>query len=235
MKKSFLKLDPHTHSNGVSLCSRVSVEEIIDQKIQTGYQAIMLTNHCQSHYYPATEHGAYVERVIAEYKKAKAYGEKKNFVVLLGLEVTIVDPAYNDWLLFGVTEEILRKSPCFYQLSQKQLFDFCVENDMLLVQAHPFRNSGWGVREYMHGVEINCSQSDIGRADEVVERALERGFLVTAGSDYHFPETKQGGMFVPDTVQTSVDLVKYLKTTKQTQVFADGKEWSVPAPLTLEK
>ena len=230
MQEDFIKIDPHTHSSGVSICSGVTVEEIIDDKIANGYQGIVLTNHCQKHYYPESEHSAYIERVIAEYKKAKAYGEKKKFLVLLGLEVSIFEPAYNDWLLYGVSEEILRKSPCLYSLTQRELFEFCQNNGVVLVQAHPFRNSGWGEREFMHGVEVNCSGGDIDKAEMVIARAKENGFLVTAGSDYHRTKSNRGGMFVPSWVKTSEDFGKYLIECKQTQVFAEEKRWVIANP-----
>ena len=33
MNENFIKIDPHTHSKGISMCSHVSCEEIIDEKI----------------------------------------------------------------------------------------------------------------------------------------------------------------------------------------------------------
>ena len=220
MQMKTLKIDPHTHSNGISLCSRLTVEEIIDVKQARGYDGIVLTNHCQGHYYPAAEHSVYIERVIEEFHRAKVYGEKKGFLVMLGLEVTIVDPAYNDWLLYGVTEEFLRQTPCLYQMSQRSLFELCEKNGIVLVQAHPFRNSGWGEREYMHGVEINCSKGDVALADDVLTRAKELGLLVTCGTDFHFTDnTYQGGMLVPADIKTSVDFANYLKASAQTEIF----------------
>lgn len=230
MEQDFIKIDPHTHSCGVSVCSQARVEEIIDHKITLGYQGIVLTNHCQKHYYPESEHGAYIERVVEEYERAKAYGEKKNFLVLLGLEVSIWVPSYNDWLLYGVNEEILRKSPCLYNLTQKELFKFCEENGAVLVQAHPFRNSGWGETQFMHGVEVNCSGGDIFKAEAVIERAKECGLLVTAGSDYHNAKANKGGMFVPKWIKTSEDFARYLKTSEYTQIFAEEKSMIIPNP-----
>ena len=229
MEEKFIKIDTHTHSNGISLCSRLTVEEIIDIKKSRGYDGIILTNHCQGHYYPAEEHASYIERVIEEFNRAKAYGEKQGFLVMLGLEVTVVDPAYNDWLLYGVTEEFLRQTPCLYQMSQRSLFELCEKFGVVLVQAHPFRNSGWGDPKYMHGAEINCSLSDIARADEVLAQAKERGLLVTCGTDFHFIEhTYNGGMKIPARIRTSVDFANYLKSSKFTEIFLEGRKVEAP-------
>ena len=229
MQKQVIKIDPHTHSNGISFCSRLKVEEIIDVKQSRGYDGIVLTNHCQGHYYIPEEHAASIERVIEEFHRAKTYGDKQGFLVMLGLEVTVIDPAYNDWLLYGVTEEFLRQTPCLYQMSQKSLFELCEKFGVVLVQAHPFRNSGWGEPQYMHGAEINCSKGDVAFADDVLARAKERNLLVTCGTDFHFSEhTYHGGMLVPADIKTSVDFANYLKTSASTEIFLE--ERTVYAP-----
>lgn len=225
-----MKIDPHVHSSGISLCSRVTVQEIIDEKKRRGYGGMVLTNHCQNHYYPPEEHKVYIERVIKEFHRAKAYGDKQNFLVMLGLEVTILDPAYNDWLLYGVSEEFLRATPCLYQMSQRKLFELCEKWGCLLVQAHPFRNTGWGENAFMHGAEINCSHDyDLVRANDVLALAKERGLLVTCGTDFHsLGNTYQGGMLVHADIKTSVDFASYLKTSKYTEIFLENRTVIAP-------
>jgi hypothetical protein len=95
---------------------------------------------------------------------------------------------------------------------------------VVLVQAHHFRNSGWGENEFMHGAEINCSKGDVHLADDVLARAKERGLLVTCGTDFHFTEnTYQGGMLVPAEIKTSVDFANYLKTSECTEIFLEDR------------
>ena len=125
MEEKFIKIDPHVHSKGISGCSHVSCEEIVDEKMELGYDGVILTNHCQKWYYLPEEHGEYVERVIEDYQKGKAYADKKGFRFYLGLEVTLTEPRYADWLLYGITEEFLRASPCLYALTQKELYELC--------------------------------------------------------------------------------------------------------------
>ena len=107
--KDYLKIDMHVHTKGVSKCSRVSVEEAIDLKSADGYDGMVLTNHCQSHYYPPEEHDKYICSVLEEYERGAKYAREKGFVFILGLEVTVRDPFYSDWLLYGVTEDFLKK------------------------------------------------------------------------------------------------------------------------------
>ena len=200
MTENFIKIDPHVHSNEISRCSHVTCEQIIDQKIELGYKGAVLTNHC------------------------KAYADKKGFRFYLGLEVSLHEPHYADWLLYGVTEEFLRKTPCLYKLSQKELFQLCEENGVLLVQAHPFRQSPCDPN-FMHGVEINCSDGDLDKIPLVEEFASRHDLFVTCGTDYHFIErTYHGGIYLPDTCQTAADIAAYIRKTGEVRAFYGGKD-----------
>ncbi len=222
--EKFLKIDPHVHSNGISLCSRVTCEEIIDNKIALGYDGVVLTNHCQTWYYPAAEHSHYVERVIEEYRRGKRYADEKGFAFFLGLEVTLTKPYYGDWLLYGVTEECLRASPCLYQLTQEELFAFCERWGIVLIEAHPFREGCTvGDPAYMHGVEINCTNCDLDKISLVEEFAEKHNLLVTCGTDYHTVERKYfGGIYLPEGCQTAVDMAKHIRSTGEIKTFYGG-------------
>lgn len=234
--KDMLKIDMHVHSKGISLCSLASCEEIIEHKLQLGYDGAVLTNHCQAHYYPAELHAEYIERVIEEFERGLGYARKRNFRFYLGLEVTLSKPFYSDWLLYGVTEEILRRSPCFYQLTQKELFTFCEENGVVLVQAHPYRgNRSYcsdmhpGDPAYLHGLEINCTPGDLETAERIVEFCEREGKIVTCGTDYHhLDRTYFGGTYLPSAIETARDIGEYLKKTNKTQVFLGEKTLEIP-------
>ena len=224
MEEKLIKIDPHVHSSGTSRCSHVTCEQLIDEKIKLGYDGAILTNHCQEWYYPKEEHKNYIERVIEDFARGKAYADKKGFRFYLGLEVTLNIPHYADWLLYGVAEDILRKTPCLYTLTQKELFDFCEEHGVLLIQAHPYRQSPCEPK-YMHGVEINCTDGDLDKIPQVEEFAKEHGLLITCGTDYHFPErTYHGGIYVPESCQTAVDVAKYIRKRGEVHTFYGGTE-----------
>lgn len=215
----FIKIDPHVHSNGISRCSQVTCEEIIDAKIELGYEGAVLTNHCQEWYYPEEEHKNFVERVIEDFARGKAYADKKNFRFYLGLEVSLMLPHYADWLLYGVTEAFLRSSPCLYKLSQKELFELCEKWGIVLVQAHPYRQSPCNPK-YMHGVEINCTGGDLDKIPLVEAFAKEHDLLVTCGTDYHaFDRVYRGGIFLPESCQTAQDIAEYFRTAGEVRVF----------------
>lgn len=224
MEEKFIKIDPHVHSSGICHCSHVTCQQIIDEKIKLGYDGAILTNHCQEWYYPKEEHKTYIERVIEDFARGKAYADKKGFRFYLGLEITLNIPHYADWLLYGVTEDILRKTPCLYTLSQKELFDFCQEHGVLLVQAHPYRQSPCEPK-YMHGVEINCTDGDLDKIPQVEAFAKEHGLLITCGTDYHFVErTYHGGIYIPEKCKTAADIAKHIRETGEVRAFYGGIE-----------
>ncbi len=234
MQEKFLKIDPHVHSKAISKCSRVTCEEIIDAKIELGYDGVVLTNHCQEWYYPKEEHKNYVERVIEDFQRGKAYADEKGFRFYLGLEVSLFEPHYADWLLYGVSEEFLRQSPCLYLLTQKELFELCKKWDIVLVQAHPYRQSPCDPK-YMHGVEINCTDVDLDKISLVEAFAKEQDLLVTCGTDYHFVErTYRGGIYLPASCQTAEDVAKYLRKGS-VRVFRGEAEKTYESTVFVEK
>lgn len=229
--EDFLRIDMHVHTKGVSKCSCVSVEEAVDLKIADGYDGFVLTNHCQSFYYPEREHGKYIESVIDEYKRAKDYGMLKGFKVFLGLEVSIHDPFYSDWLLYGATEEFLRDTPCLYKLNQRELYKVCQDGGVLLVQAHAYRSNLTycddmrpGYPDSLDGLEINCTPRDFDTREKILATAKEMGKFVVCGTDYHAPDGRvKGGTFLPRTLRTAKEIADYLRKIEKTELFF-GKE-----------
>jgi len=82
---------------------------------------------------------------------------------------------------------------------------------------------------FTHGLEINCSDGDLQRAEEIVAVAKTNGLLVTCGTDYHGLNKFVGGMCVPDWVKTGAEFNKYLRQTEETTVFLEDKVLRLPA------
>lgn len=231
MSENFLRIDPHVHSSGISLCSEADYKSIVREKKKLGYDGVILTNHCQSWYYPPEKHSEFIEKFIAEYEAGAAYARTQDFKFWLGIEVSLNNPHYADWLLYGVTEAFLRRTPCLYALTQKQLFELCEENGVLMVQAHPFREGHSPCDpQYMHGAEINCNARDIGNVAKVEDFAAEHGLLVTCGVDYHCKAHDYfGGIFVGADCNSSVDFVREIRRNGKTRIFLREREKEFPA------
>ena len=224
MANKWLKIDPHVHSNGISICSHVSCEQIIDEKIGLGYDGAILTNHCQSWYYPENAYLEFMEKIISEFHRGKQYADQKGFRLYLGIEVTLYQPHYADWLLYGVTEEFLRETPCLCSLSQEELFECCNKWGVILIQAHPYRQVPCNP-QYMHGVEINCSNGDLDKIELVEEFAKKYNLLVTCGTDYHVLEnTFRGGIYIPENCKTAEDIAKWIRKNRRIKIFFGEKD-----------
>ena len=236
MSKKFLRIDPHVHSSGISLCSVMDYKQIVYEKKKLGYDGVILMNHCQKWYYPEQDHTAFIERLIKEYREAEEYAKTQDFKVWLGIEVTLHEPHYADWLLFGVTIGFLRHTPCLYKLKQKELFEYCDRCGILMVQAHAFREGHSPCDpKYMHGIEINCNERDINNVAKVEEFAAKHKLLVTCGVDYHQVEHDYfGGMFVGEDCNSSEDFVREIKRNGKTRVFLQKEEKEYPVYVKKE-
>lgn len=218
-------IDPHVHSNGISLCSRESVKEVIDFKKYQGYSAAVLVNHCQSWYYEKSEHKKNMSKFISEYLSGKEYADKLSFKLFLGMEVTVEIPFYSDFLLYGVTEKFLINSPCLYALTQKELYELCHKNGIIVIQAHPYRAPIVPAAPHVvDGYEVNCQRKDLLMKTYVLDLAAKNNKLVTAGTDYHSRVRNNylGGMIVSDDINSSTDFAEYLNTTNKTNLYLNG-------------
>jgi hypothetical protein len=101
-------------------------------------------------------------------------------------------------------------------MSQKELFDFCNETDVLMFQAHPYRTEqGYAPSDmqYVHGIEVyNPHLLFDARFDEALELANKHQKLKSAGSDFHIvKQAGLAGMVVPDNIEDQFMLRDYLR------------------------
>ena len=237
MSEKYLRCDPHVHTGGISTCCPLEYPQIIDEKVELGYQMAVLTNHSQSWYCPPRGHGDLMKRHLEEFDRAYAYAKDRGLRLLLGLEVTVREPAWTDWLLYGVTENFMVNAPCLYNLTQKQLFELCKIHGIIMVQAHPLRyHDTIANPNFSHGIEINCSSTDLQHKDKILRQAEQHSLTVTCGTDYHGGNDFIGGTFVPDWVKTGRDLGDYLAKTQKTSIFYGDERIQVDtSPQTPEK
>lgn len=223
-------IDTHVHSAGASRCARSTVEEIIDFKIKLGYDGMILTNHVQPWYCYNQEYSQIVADAESEYEKGLEHLEKigeKHFKFLLGAEITITLPRHSDILIYGDVLPFLKKHDKLCDVTQQTLFEYCKEDGLVMVQAHP-RREGMDFLDpsYLSGVEVNCSPRDLATHPAVIDFADKNNLILTCGTDTHFTAmTTRGGMIVPDDICVCSDFAAYLKTTDFTQIRIDDKQF----------
>lgn len=215
-----MKIDMHTHCLPVSLCAHHKPEEISEYFINAGIDAIVLTNHCYPRHCDTLSDDLkkQAEIYVDVFHRCKKKGEEVGLKVFFGCELKLInEPNKPEFLLYGLSEEDFLKSYPLYNMTQEQLFDFCNDKNILMVQSHPFRiEQGYAPADvkYMHGIEVyNPHLSFPPRFEEAFKLAETNNKLKTSGTDFHVePQAGLAGMIVPDDIDDQFMLRDYLQS-----------------------
>ncbi len=210
--------DLHVHTGGISHCCRADAQTILNTAKEFGYEGVVITNHYAANYYLPENYDEWLESYVAEYKRCREYGESLGLKVLFGAEITMCYDSRVHLLIYGVTEEFIRKNKNLCEMTQQELYELCHKNGCALVNAHPFR-SNCTVQDvkYLDGIELNChpNHGDI-QLKELEEIALNNALALTCGCDYHADSYRpQGGTFVPNEYATNEGIVRFIKENKK--------------------
>ena len=183
------RFEIHFHTNESSGCGHVPAAEGVKLYQQEGYSGIVVTDHFADYGQDARQKmdwNTFVDRFMAGYLAAKAEGDACGMAVYLGMELRFIENA-NDYLVFGITEEFLRSHEWLCEETLASFFKIAAENDLTIVQAHPFRQCCEPANpNYLHGVEIqNCNPRHDSHNDLAEQWAKENHLFPTVGSDFH--------------------------------------------------
>ncbi len=226
---NYIKIDTHCHTYPTSVCSKLSPEQLVNAYVEMGFGAIMLTNHYKKGHIDRiyNDKKSIIEFYLDDYQKVTNAAKHTGLKVFLGAEVQFVSeefyvdedgvkyPANGEMLLFGVSEDFLFKTYNLSDLTQKELFDVCTRNNILMFQSHPYRSEHHCIPlnpKYMHGVEV-FNPHFISRVESCLDFAKSNDLLMCAGSDAHGDvEFGNGGMYIPKDISNQFELRDYLKT-----------------------
>ena len=204
------KSDLHCHTVDVSKCADLALEEMIENYIKYGYSTMVITDHFSSATFEDKHSLTWGEKCdfyVSGYKRAKKIADGRNIYTA------------NDYLVYGVTEEFLKK----YNTSEDNniinlhLKDFCSivhENGMLIYQAHPFRNGMTVMKPgYTDGIEtLNAHKGHDSRNDVAKLWAKKYNLLECGGSDCHHKGGEgRGGIITNTEITTNSELLNALK------------------------
>jgi len=217
------KTELHAHTAQVSPCAVMTAEQVVDEYIAAGYTTLLIADHFCDY---VMDNGGVtwkqkVDHYLAGYRRAKEYaGDRIN--VLLGCELRFVG-SMNDYLIFGMTEEFLYDHPELHKMQLKRFRPFAVENNMLIVQAHPFRNAMEIMApKFLDGMEVFNSTPNPphdNRDDVANLWAMRYGLIRTSGSDFHGGSYKINGGILTDEPVTSIEqLVEILRAQSHTLI-----------------
>ena len=214
------KTEMHCHTAECSKCSSITSEEMINKYIVAGYSSIVITNHYGEKHFGKHGDVDEAEYFFAGYKKAKALANGR-IDVLCGMKICFSCHPQNDYLVYGDVEAAFLKNPEVYKLELPDFCDWAHENNLLVYQAHPFRNGITIVNPSpLDGIEVF---NGLPRFDSrnIIADAWAEYFekKKLSGSDAHRNEDIARGGIITETRITNVDeLISILKNEEYTLI-----------------
>lgn len=213
------KLDTHVHTAETSACGRIYAKDAVRLYKEAGYHGIVITDHYYKDYFEAVNATSWddkIESFLQGYKNAVDEGSKEGLTILLGIELRFIENP-SDYLVYGITEEFLKEYPKLYDLGVCKFRQLIEKEDILLFQAHPYRN-GMVVAPpgCLHGVEVfNGNARHESRNEKAYRLAKEQGLMMSSGSDFHqIEDLNRGGMIIKNEIKTSSELVKAFRNNE---------------------
>ncbi len=223
MEKRKYKYELHCHTNNVSRCAYSSADEAVKFYKERGYDGIVITDHYSPQtflFHKAVSPHKYIDMYTKGYRRAKEIAGD-DFTVLLGCEVRFFC-TIDDFLIYGINEDFLKKAGNLMSMYLKKLFKLCEANGFLLLEAHPFRELRFRHNPgYLHGCEV-FNGKDAGKAanKKAKKWAEDNNFsVVTSGGDFHdYNDTVPGGILTDEPIKTNEDLLRILKSGRYTLI-----------------
>lgn len=204
------KYDIHVHTSEVSSCGQSTAKEQVEAYAAAGYDGIMIADHYYSDFFNSHK-GTWEEKIdqyLTGYYNAVEVAKKYNMDVLMGAEIRF-DENGNDYLIIGLTEQLLKKHRELYKLGIKKFKKFAEQQGLLVIQAHPYR--GWCIvqpPEYLDGIETeNAHEGHHNNNVKAREYAKLHGLRETGGGDCHDArKVGNAGLIFEQRVKDSLEL-----------------------------
>ncbi len=210
------KYEIHAHTKETSRCGAISGKEIVEEYKKAGYSGIVITNHYSPMTFNPSEFFSKkkaIDHYLAGYREAKKY-ETEDFSVLLGVELRFY-ATVNDYLIYGVTEEMLYRLPFLLPLYIRRASKLFRNEGCVFIQAHPFRKMITRANpKYLDGVEVFNGKASKEANDSSLKWANDINTQIkTSGSDCHRESgVALGGIITKEPIKNNEDLLRILKS-----------------------
>ncbi|MDF2610672.1 MAG: hypothetical protein K0R92_2146 [Lachnospiraceae bacterium] len=183
------RFEMHFHTKESSPCGKVPAKTGVDLYQKAGFNGIVVTDHFSKSVYGGPEGEDWEEicnKFLRGYHLAKDAAKESDFQIFLGMEIRFPHDE-NDFLLYGINEEFVRRNPWIYMEELDRLYEIARKENLLIVQAHPFRNNCFLASvELLHGIEVfNGNPNHDSRNDLAAEAAKRHNLIKIIGSDFH--------------------------------------------------
>ena len=204
------KTETHLHTAESSFCARIPAEEVVKIYKEEGYHTIIDTVHYNETYFShiSEDWDKRIDYMFEGFKKARALGDQIGLNVLFAIELTL-NRTMSDYLIYGITEDFLRKNPNLYKLSLSRLVYLCKKNKFLIIQAHPYRVGGkMSPLRYRLPLEIYNGRHNIKPYNDLaVKYAIKHKLIGISGSDFHELDDFRGGILSKNEIKTIDDFI----------------------------
>ncbi|MGI5877516.1 MAG: PHP-associated domain-containing protein [Christensenellales bacterium] len=176
------------HTAQVSPCGKVSAQDAVAQYRRAGFDAVIVTDHMRKDI--LAPYGdcwsRQIDAWLSGYRSARQAGEAIGLAVWLGVEIAFPDTR-EDYLLYGIDEAFLYRNPTLAVMGLPALSRLARSENILLVQAHPFRPYGKAApARYLDGVEVrNGNPRQQNNNEMALEYCRLHRLIEVGGSDYH--------------------------------------------------
>jgi len=218
------KYDLHIHTDESSPCGRVLAADMIKVYHERGYQGVVITDHLRKIFFKKSHGATWEEKVddfLTGYRHALEEAKNYDMDVLLGVEIAFMENNEhdNDFLIYGITEELLKTTPDILELGLEGVSALCREKGLLIYQAHPLR--GYCCFEdvtLLDGIEIhNGNPRHNSNNADAEALAKEHGILMIGGSDYHeIGDEDSGGILTSERIYNNEQLLQVLRNNAYT-------------------
>lgn len=166
-----MKVDFHLHTNSYSRCALATAKEQMRASIQAGVDVVFITEHMKL--FPQDE----IDRLQKKYPEIRIYQ---------GIEVTVQDNSYDDFIVLGVHDKAIEKKNWTY----KALYEFVKRHKGAIILAHPYRFSDEVNEEIWQyppdGIEV--LSSNVGRHGyerrKLLAKELDKPMVTNSDSHY---------------------------------------------------
>ncbi len=211
------KTELHAHCANVSRCGQVPADKLAEIYINAGYTTLVLTDHFSDATFPdwRTDGAEKMAReFLAGYNAVKQHADGR-LNVLLGMEIRFCE-SDNDYLVFGLKKEHISAAERVFEWGIGKYSEFCRENGLVIIQAHPFRNN---MRitdpEIIDGVEVVNGNPRAVSRNEIAHAWADKypKLIRTSGSDYHEAVFTPGkGILTSNPITSNSELISVLKS-----------------------
>ena len=210
------KTELHCHTSEASACASECGADTVKQYIECGYTTLVVTNHFSPYQIGEMPYDRFVKNLFDAAETArKAAGDR--LYVLTGMELKLRGSG-NEYLVFGVTEEMLMDRTDIFDMSLDEAHRYFNGYGLPLIQAHPMRYGITMVEpELVDGYEVLNAHSAWNSHNDIAHLWAKsvggEGKILTAGTDHHdHVNTPTAGILTDEPITNSDELIRVLQS-----------------------